>query len=94
MSAAAHAAPIRASLAHRPYEDAQGLLAGTLFVALGALMFAHAKLLTGGTAGVALLICYATGWSFGPVFFAVNLPSTCSRGKPWASPSRCAPWRP
>ena len=74
MSAAAHAAQMRASLAHRPYEDAQGLLAGTLFVALGALMFAHAKLLTGGTAGVALLICYATGWSFGPVFFAVNLP--------------------
>ena len=23
---------------------------------------------------MALLICYATGWSFGPVFFAVNLP--------------------
>ena len=74
---AAHAAampPAPRPLAHRPYEDVQGLLAGTLFVALGALMFAQAKLLTGGTAGIALLVSYATGWSFGPVFFCVNLP--------------------
>ena len=63
-----------ASLAHRPYEDVLGLFTGTLFVALGALMFAQAKLLTGGTAGIALLISYATGWSFGPVFFVVNVP--------------------
>ena len=63
-----------ASLAHRPYEDVLGLFTGTLFVALGALMFAQAKLLTGGTAGIALLISYATGWAFGPVFFVVNVP--------------------
>ncbi len=62
------------SLAHRPYEDVQGLLTGTLFIALGTLMFSQAKLLTGGTAGIALLISYLTGWPFGPVFFAVNLP--------------------
>jgi len=48
--------PAPRPLAHRPYEDVQGLLAGTLFVALGALMFAQAKLLTGGTAGIALLV--------------------------------------
>lgn len=64
----------RESLAHRPHEDVQGLLTGCLFVALGALMFGQAHLLTGGTAGIALLICYATGWAFGPVFFAVNVP--------------------
>ena len=63
-----------ASLAHRPYEDALGLLTGTLFVALGTLMFHEARLLTGGTAGIALLVGYLTGWPFGPVFFAVNLP--------------------
>ncbi|HOB65353.1 YitT family protein [Ottowia sp.] len=63
-----------ASLAHRPYEDAQGLLTGTLFVALGTLMFSQAGLLTGGTAGIALLIGHVTGWPFGPVFFVVNLP--------------------
>lgn len=62
------------SLAHRPYEDVQGLLTGSLFVALGALMFQQAGLLTGGTAGIALLISALTGWPFGPVFFCVNLP--------------------
>ena len=66
--------PAPESLAHRPYEDVQGLLTGTLFIALGTLMFSQAKLLTGGTAGIALLISYLTGWPFGPVFFAVNLP--------------------
>ena len=76
MSAATHPAPrpVAPALVHRPHEDAQGLLAGTLFVALGALMFAQAHLLTGGTAGIALLVSYLTGWAFGPVFFAVNLP--------------------
>ena len=37
-------------------------------------MFGHTGLLTGGTAGVAFLIHYATGWNFGLVFFAINLP--------------------
>ena len=62
------------SLRHRPYEDAQALLTGTLFVAVGILLFGHTGLLTGGTAGVAFLIHYATGWNFGLVFFLVNLP--------------------
>ncbi len=59
---------------HRPHEDAQALLAGTLFVALGVVMFQHAGLLTGGTAGLALLLHYATGWNFSLVFFVINLP--------------------
>jgi uncharacterized membrane-anchored protein YitT (DUF2179 family) len=37
-------------------------------------MFASAGLLAGGTAGLAFLIHYATGWRFGVVFFVVNLP--------------------
>ncbi|MBT9508043.1 YitT family protein [Rhodoferax sp.] len=63
-----------ASLRHRPYEDVQALITGTLFVALGVVMFGHTGLLTGGTAGIAFLIHYATGWNFGLVFFLVNLP--------------------
>jgi uncharacterized membrane-anchored protein YitT (DUF2179 family) len=31
-------------------------------------------LLSGGTAGIALLLHYATGWKFGAVFFVLNLP--------------------
>jgi uncharacterized membrane-anchored protein YitT (DUF2179 family) len=37
-------------------------------------MYGHAGLLTGGTAGIAFLVHYATGWRFGPVFFVRNPP--------------------
>lgn len=59
---------------HTLFEDLQALVTATLFVALGVGMFQHASLLTGGTAGMAFLVHYATGWRFGPVFFAINLP--------------------
>jgi uncharacterized membrane-anchored protein YitT (DUF2179 family) len=61
-------------LHHGPLEDLQALLTGTTFVALGVLMFKQLGLLTGGTAGVAFLLHYATGWNFGLVFFVINLP--------------------
>ena len=59
---------------HTPFEDLQALLTGTLFIALGVAMFKHAGLLTGGTAGIAFLLHYATGISFGKLFFVINLP--------------------
>ncbi len=59
---------------HWPHEDIQALVTGTLFVALGVVMFGQAGLLTGGTAGIAFLIRYATGMDFGLAFFLVNLP--------------------
>ena len=59
---------------HRPHEDVQALLTGTLFVALGVVLFRHTGLLTGGTAGLAFLLHYATGWNFSLVFFLINLP--------------------
>lgn len=62
------------ALRHRPHEDVQALLTGTLFMAFGIVMFSHAGLLTGGTPGVAFLIHYATGWNFGLVLFLVNVP--------------------
>lgn len=64
----------RPAWTHRLPDDLQGLVTGTLFVALGVLMYQHAGLLSGGTAGLAFLIHYATGLDFGPVYFAVNLP--------------------
>jgi uncharacterized membrane-anchored protein YitT (DUF2179 family) len=66
--------PAQVTVEHTPFEDAQALVTATLFVALGVGMFRHAGLLTGGTAGIAFLVHYATGWAFGPVFFLVNLP--------------------
>lgn len=59
---------------HQPHEDLQALLTGTLFVALGVVLFRHQGLLTGGTAGLAFLLHYATGWNFSLVFFLINLP--------------------
>ena len=55
-------------------EDAQGLIVSALQAALGIHLLRAAGLITGGTAGLALLIAYAGGWSFGLVFFLVNLP--------------------
>jgi uncharacterized membrane-anchored protein YitT (DUF2179 family) len=59
---------------HRPYEDAMAMVLGTLMVALGLSFYTTAKLATGGTAGIALLLHFATGWSVGAVFFLLNLP--------------------
>jgi len=59
---------------HTPLEDLQALLTGILFISLGIAMFKHAGLLTGGTAGLAFLLHYASGVSFGKLFFLINLP--------------------
>jgi len=59
---------------HRWHDDLQALIIGTSFVALGVLMFSHAGLLTGGTAGLAFLTLYATGIEFSIAFFLINLP--------------------
>ena len=59
---------------HRLYEDLQALLTGTLLVAIGLALFRQAGLMTGGTVGLAFLLHYASGWPFGWLFFAINLP--------------------
>ncbi|NPD16916.1 YitT family protein [Xinfangfangia sp. D13-10-4-6] len=59
---------------HSLVDDAQGLIFGTLMCALGLQFLTHSGLITGQTAGLALVISYATGWGFGAVFFVVNLP--------------------
>lgn len=68
------AASTDSSLQHRPYEDAQALFTGTLFVSITMILFAQAGLLTGSTAGIAFLLHYWTGLPFGAVFFVINLP--------------------
>lgn len=59
---------------HSRIDDAQGLIYGAAMAAFGVVILGHLGLITGQTAGLALLISYATGWGFGPVFFALNLP--------------------
>ena len=62
------------SIVHSWLDDAHALLAGALFVALGLTMFSHSGLLTGGVAGVAFLLSYATGGNLAIYFFGLSLP--------------------
>ncbi|MFA7292667.1 MAG: YitT family protein [Rhodocyclaceae bacterium] len=59
---------------HHWFEDAQALLTGTLLFALAIMLLRQAGLLTGGTAGVTFLAHYATGLSFGLLYFLINIP--------------------
>jgi uncharacterized membrane-anchored protein YitT (DUF2179 family) len=59
---------------HSVLDDIQGLGLGVFLCALGLQVLTHAGLMTGQTAGIAVLISQSTGWSFGPVFFVINLP--------------------
>lgn len=59
---------------HSPIEDAQGLAYGVTLAAFGITVLTHLGLVTGQTAGLAVLISYMTGWSFGAVFFFINIP--------------------
>ena len=59
---------------HSLLEDAQGIGLGVFMAAIGLQILTFAGLVTGQTAGIAVLISYATGWSFGAVFFVINLP--------------------
>lgn len=56
------------------FEDIQGLILASTQAALGIHLLRAAGLVTGGTAGLALILSYITGWSFGAVFFVINIP--------------------
>ncbi|WP_290871006.1 YitT family protein [Aquabacterium sp.] len=59
---------------HSPLEDAVALVIGTLVVSFGVHLIKQTGALTGGTAGLAFLIHYATGVRFGLAFFLINIP--------------------
>jgi uncharacterized membrane-anchored protein YitT (DUF2179 family) len=59
---------------HSLFEDAQGVFTGTVLTALGIMLLSKAGLVTGGVAGMAFLLHYSFGWSFGLGFFLLNLP--------------------
>lgn len=61
-------------ISHRLYEDVLALLLGSMVVSLGVTLYSESVLVTGSTAGAALLIEHATGLSFGVIFFLINLP--------------------
>ena len=59
---------------HSAFEDFQGLLAGAFLCATALLPLATLGLVTGQTAGLAILLSYLSDYSFGAIFFVINLP--------------------
>ena len=59
---------------HTFLEDVQGILVGATLVALSIQFLRASELITGQIAGLALITSYASGWSFGVIFFLMNLP--------------------
>ncbi|WP_172294994.1 YitT family protein [Pseudoruegeria sp. HB172150] len=59
---------------HTVLDDVQGLGFGVFMCAIGLQILTSAGLITGQTAGIAVILSYVTGWGFGPVFFVINIP--------------------
>ncbi len=53
--------------------DLQGLAISILLMILGILLLKSCGLVTGQTAGLALLLSYGLGWSFGPLLFLLSV---------------------
>lgn len=60
--------------AHSLVDDIQGMSLGILLAGVGLHMLTTVGLITGQTAGIAVIISYLTGYSFGLAFFLVNIP--------------------
>ncbi len=59
---------------HTRWEDVQGLGLGIFLCSLGVHVLTSVGLITGQTAGLAVIASYLTGYSFGVMFFVINLP--------------------
>jgi len=59
---------------HSIVEDLFALVTASLFVAIGVYFFKYSGFLTGGTAGIALILTKVTSFTFGQIFFVINLP--------------------
>ncbi len=59
---------------HSVLDDIQGMSLGIFMAGLGLHILTTAGLITGQTAGVAVILSYLTDYSFGTIFFVINLP--------------------
>jgi len=60
--------------AHSIPEDVLGILTGTFLTSFGLHLLHASGAVTGGTAGLSLLLGYATGWPFWVLFAVINVP--------------------
>jgi uncharacterized membrane-anchored protein YitT (DUF2179 family) len=63
-----------AGIPHSVIEDVLGLLTGTFVASFGLFLLRDSDAVTGGTAGLALLLSYTHVLPFGVLFFVVNAP--------------------
>ena len=59
---------------HRFYEDVLALFCAGVLVSFGVVLFGTHNLLTGGTAGIAIIGTHLFDMNFGLLFFLVNIP--------------------
>lgn len=59
---------------HSTLEDLQGLSLGVFLCAFALQFLTFSGLITGQTAGIAVILSYLGGWPFGVVFFLINIP--------------------
>ncbi|MGI2168836.1 YitT family protein [Shewanella sp. MF05960] len=59
---------------HRFYEDILALFCAGVMVSLGVTLYNSNQLITGGTAGIAIIGMHLSSLSFGVLFFLVNVP--------------------
>ena len=69
--------PAPAFPAARPHnlaEDGYAIALGCAFIAMGLMLLKQANLVTGGMAGIALLLSYLIHWSPATLFLLINIP--------------------
>ncbi|MCP1471394.1 uncharacterized membrane-anchored protein YitT (DUF2179 family) [Sphingobium sp. OAS761] len=59
---------------HSLAEDGYAIIIGCAFIAMGLMLLKQASLVTGGMAGIALLISYIVPWSPATLFILINIP--------------------
>lgn len=59
---------------HSSIEDILAMIIATFIISFGMMLMQKTAAMTGGTAGLSLLIHYITGIKFGLVFFTINIP--------------------
>ena len=67
-------ASLPAPMSHSKVEDVVALFIGTLLLSFAINIIQQGGIMTGGTAGLALLLHYVFNVSFGTLFFGINIP--------------------
>lgn len=67
-------AAVDKGLAHTLKDDVYGMVLGVMFIAVGLNLLKCAGMITGGIAGIALLLAHVSSLPIGVLFFLANLP--------------------